>query len=183
MTNAASFTISFLTYEFVSKVLTFTMQPPVPKLSKVHFDILNLKSKRWSNFPCIFGNFLCIFSPIFAHLNNFRKCKDWCLLILHAKTVQKQPCTSIDQLQLFKFLTQPNVHDGKQAWPQMSQMISWRILHYGHVNKPGHKWVSKDMGKDTSLVMWALTVNNPPEAWLVNKAHMVHMINIVGPDC
>ena len=35
-------------------VSTSTMQPPAPKLSEVHFNILNLKNTKWSNFHCIF---------------------------------------------------------------------------------------------------------------------------------
>ena len=35
-------------------VRTSTMQPPAPNLSKVHFNILNLKNKKGSNFLCIF---------------------------------------------------------------------------------------------------------------------------------
>ena len=36
------------------------MQPPAPKLSKVHLNILNLKNMNKANFLCIFWNLLCI---------------------------------------------------------------------------------------------------------------------------
>ena len=52
-----------------SYVRTSTMQPVAPKLSKVHFNILNLKNKIWSDFLCIFRNFLCIFDVIFSSTN------------------------------------------------------------------------------------------------------------------
>ena len=44
-----------------SSVRTSTIQPAVLMLLKVHFDILNLKDKKWSDFNCIFWNFFCIF--------------------------------------------------------------------------------------------------------------------------
>jgi hypothetical protein len=43
-----------------------TTQPPAPKLSEVHFNICNLKDKKWSNFLCIFWNILCIFHVLCA---------------------------------------------------------------------------------------------------------------------
>jgi hypothetical protein len=58
-----------------SFVKTSTIQPAAPKLFKVHFDILNLKNKKWSNFLCIFWNFRCFFHVLFHHQikKNFRK--------------------------------------------------------------------------------------------------------------
>ena len=35
------------------------------------------------------------------------------------------------------------------------------------VNKSGHKYVNKDMVKDTSLVMWALTVYKSGHEWSI----------------
>ena len=52
-----------------SCVRTSTIQPAAPKLSKVHFNILNLKNEIWSNFLCIFWKFLCIFDVIFSSTN------------------------------------------------------------------------------------------------------------------
>ena len=49
-----------------SFVKTSTIQPAAPKLLKVHFDIINLKNSKWSNFLCIFGYFLCIFHVLWA---------------------------------------------------------------------------------------------------------------------
>ena len=60
-------------------------QPPTPKLSKVHFDILNLINKNGPISIVFSGISFVFFSPIFAHLHNFRKWKDFCLLILHEK--------------------------------------------------------------------------------------------------
>jgi hypothetical protein len=44
-----------------SSVGTSTIRPAAPKMSKVHFNILNLKYEKNSNFLCIFWNILCIF--------------------------------------------------------------------------------------------------------------------------
>ena len=49
-----------------SSVRTSTIQPAAPKLSKVHLNILKLKTKKWSDFLCIFWNFLCISNVIWA---------------------------------------------------------------------------------------------------------------------
>jgi hypothetical protein len=49
-----------------SSVSTFTIQPPAPNLSEVHFYILNLKNRKWSNFlyfpkfPMYFPFALCL---------------------------------------------------------------------------------------------------------------------------
>ena len=48
-----------------SSIRTSSIKPAAPKLSKVHFNKLN-KKKIWSDFLCIFGNFLCIFYVIFS---------------------------------------------------------------------------------------------------------------------
>ena len=40
-----------------SSVRTSTIQPAAPKLSKVHFDILNLKNKKMVRFPLYFLEF------------------------------------------------------------------------------------------------------------------------------
>ena len=44
-----------------------TTQPAAPKLSKVHFNILDLKNKIWSK---KIWNFLCIFDVIFSSNQN-----------------------------------------------------------------------------------------------------------------
>ena len=58
--------ITYVNMGVKSSVRTSTIQPAAPKLSKVHFNILNLKNKIWSDFLCIFWNFLCIFDVIFS---------------------------------------------------------------------------------------------------------------------
>ena len=49
-----------------SYVRTSTIQNAAPKLSKVNFDVLNLKNKKWFDFLCIFWNFLCIYNVLGA---------------------------------------------------------------------------------------------------------------------
>ena len=48
-----------------SSVRTSTIQPAARKLSKIHLNILIIKNKIWSDFLCIFWNFLCISDVIF----------------------------------------------------------------------------------------------------------------------
>ena len=55
-----------------SFVKTSTIQPAAPKLLNVHFDNLNLKNKKWSNFLRIFWNFLCIDENQHQIKRNFR---------------------------------------------------------------------------------------------------------------
>ena len=64
--------MSYMTYEKkvnMGSVRTSTVKAAPPRLSKVHFNILNLKNEIWSNFLCIFLNFLCISDVIFSLTN------------------------------------------------------------------------------------------------------------------
>ena len=56
-----------------SSVKTSTMQPPSSKLSKVHLNIFNIKSKKLSDFLCIFWNFLCILNVLCGDSKQCRK--------------------------------------------------------------------------------------------------------------
>ena len=68
---------------------TSTMQPPASTLSKVHYNILKLKNKKWSNFFCIFWNFLCIFEPNICTAQRFQKIKRLLSSDSPRKTVKK----------------------------------------------------------------------------------------------
>jgi hypothetical protein len=48
-----------------SFIKTSTIQPAAPTLFKGHFDILNLKNKKWSNFTC-FSGISFVFSMCFV---------------------------------------------------------------------------------------------------------------------